>query len=402
MKKKVITWMISLAMAAAVLTGCGAGAQESIETDNAAVENGEAEDVNDDSEAEDANDEGGAGAANDEDGAGAANDASEAEDVNDAGEAEAVNNTDDHEDVHIRIGSLKGPTSMGLVYLMDQADKGETANNYEFTMTAAADELLPSMLSGDLDIILIPANVASVLYNKTEGGVSVIDINTLGVLYMVSGDDTIRSMKDLKGRTVYLTGKGTTPDYVLKYLLKANGLAETDVTLEYKSEATEVAALLAETPEAIGVLPQPFVTAACAQNEKLSVVLDLTEQWDAVQDEEGSVRDGIKSRLVTGVTVVRNGFLVEHKEAVDKFMEERAASAAYANEHVEETAELVAAAGIIEKAPVAVKAIPKCNITYIDGGDMREALSGYLAVLCAQDASSVGGGLPGEDFYYIQ
>ena len=384
MRKKAITILMSLVLAIATVTGCGAGAQESTETDNAAVESGTAEDVNDDSEAEDAND------------------TSETEDVNDTGESEVVNDAGDHEDVHIRIGSLKGPTSMGLVYLMDQADKGETANNYEFTMTAAADELLPSMLSGDLDIILIPANVASVLYNKTEGGVSVIDINTLGVLYMVSGDDTIRSMEDLKGRTVYLTGKGTTPDYVLKYLLKENGLAETDVTLEYKSEATEVAALLAEVPEAIGVLPQPFVTAACAQNEKLSVVMDLTEQWDMVQDEEGSVRDGIKSRLVTGVTVVRNGFLVEHKEAVDKFMEEHAVSAAYANDHVEETAELVAAAGIIEKAPVAVKAIPKCNITYMDGGDMREALSGYLAVLCEQEASSVGGGLPGEDFYYIQ
>lgn len=384
MRKKAITILMSLVLAIASVTGCGAVAQESTETDNAAVESGTAEDVNDDSEAEDAND------------------TSETEDVNDTGESEVVNDAGDHEDVHIRIGSLKGPTSMGLVYLMDQADKGETANNYEFTMTAAADELLPSMLSGDLDIILIPANVASVLYNKTEGGVSVIDINTLGVLYMVSGDDTIRSMEDLKGRTVYLTGKGTTPDYVLKYLLKENGLAETDVTLEYKSEATEVAALLAEAPEAIGVLPQPFVTAACAQNEKLSVVMDLTEQWDMVQDEEGSVRDGIKSRLVTGVTVVRNGFLVEHKEAVDKFMEEHAASAAYANDHVEETAELVAAAGIIEKAPVAVKAIPKCNITYMDGGDMREALSGYLAVLCEQEASSVGGGLPGEDFYYIQ
>ncbi len=228
-----------------------------------------------------------------------------------------------------------------------------------------------------------------------------IDINTLGVLYMVSGDDTIKSMEDLKGRTVYLTGKGTTPDYVLHYLLKENGLTEEDVTLEYKSEATEVAALLAKTPEAIGVLPQPFVTAACSQNENLVVVMDLTEQWNRVQETNAAVKDGPRSQLVTGVTVVRNGFLEEHKAAVDQFMEEHAASAAYANEHVEEAAELVAAAGIIEKAPVAVKAMPKCNITYIDGNDMRYALEGYLSVLCEQDASSVGGSLPGENFYYI-
>lgn len=392
MRKKVVTLMMVITMSLATITGCGTGAQENPATDNATVESETAEDVNSVVEAEDADDTSELEEANN---------TNEAEDVNETGESEDVKGTGDHEAVTVRIGSLKGPTSMGLVYLMDQADKGEAANNYEFTMSAAADELLPSMISGDLDIILVPANVASVLYNKTEGGVSVIDINTLGVLYMVSGDDTIQSMEDLKGRTVYLTGKGTTPDYVLQYLLKENGLAETDVTLEYKSEATEVAAVLAEVPESIGVLPQPFVTAACAQNEKLSVVMDLTEQWDAVQDIAGSIQDGIKSRLVTGVTVVRNGFLDEHKEAVDKFLEEHENSAAYANEHVEEAAELVAAAGIIEKAPVAVKAMPQCNITYIDGCDMREALSGYLAVLAGQDASSVGGGLPEEDFYYI-
>ncbi len=293
----------------------------------------------------------------------------------------------------IWIGSLKGPTSMGLVYLMDQAEKGEAANHYEFKMAAAADELLPSMISGDLDIVLVPANVASVLYNKTQGGVTVIDINTLGVLYMVSGDTAIQSMEDLKGKTIYLTGKGTTPDYVLQYLLTENGLTTDDVALEYKSEATEVAAVLAEDTAAVGVLPQPFVTAACAQNENLSVVLDLTKEWSAVQGEGGS-------SLVTGVTVVRNAFLQENGAAVDKFLEEHKASAAYANENVEEAAELVAAAGIIEKAQVAVKAMPKCNITYIDGEDMKTALSGYLEVLYGQDPASVGGSLPGDDFYY--
>ncbi|MDE7131233.1 MAG: ABC transporter substrate-binding protein, partial [Lachnospiraceae bacterium] len=241
-----------------------------------------------------------------------------------------------------------------------------------------------------------------VLYMRTEGNISVIDINTLGVLYMVSGDDTIRDMEDLKGRTVCLTGKGTTPDYVLQYLLTENGLTTEDVKLEYKSEATEVAAMLAENPETIGVLPQPFVTAACAQNENLSVVMDLTEQWDMIQEKSEDGQDGMKSQLVTGVTVVRKVFLEENREAVDRFLEEHAASAAYANEHVEETAELVAKAGIIEKAPVAAKAIPACNITYIDGDDMKAALSGYLTVLYEQDAPSVGGGLPGDDFYYIR
>lgn len=294
----------------------------------------------------------------------------------------------------VRIGSLKGPTSMGLVYLMSQSEKGETAGSYSFTMATAADELLSKLTSGELDIALVPANVASVLYHKTEGGVSVIDINTLGVLYMVSGDQEISSMEDIKGRRVYLTGKGTTPDYVLRYLLSQNGLTEADVELEYKSEATEVVAYLAEDISAIGVLPQPFVTVACMQNEGLSIAMDLTAEWEALQDEGGG-------SLVTGVTIVRNDFLKEHPEAVTQFLEEHKESAAYANEQIEDAAKLVADYGIIEKAPVAQKAMPYCNITYIDGADMKDALSGYLEVLYGQDAASVGGSLPGDDFYYI-
>ncbi len=294
----------------------------------------------------------------------------------------------------VRIGGLKGPTSMGLVFLKEQAENEEAKEDYAFTMATAADELLPLMIKGELDIALVPANVAGVLYQKTEGGISVIDINTLGVLYMVSGDSSVSDMESLRGRTIYLTGKGTTPDYVLQYLLTANGMDLSDCTLEYRSEASEVAALLAEQPEAIGLLPQPFVTAACAQNEALSVVLNMNEQWDLVQGEGGS-------RMVTGVTVVRDEFLEEHPEAVRSFLEEHEASTQAINTDPEKGAQLVAAAGITANEAIAMKAIPECNITYIDGKEMQQALSGYLQVLFDQDPASVGGALPGEDFYYI-
>ncbi len=298
------------------------------------------------------------------------------------------------EPVAVRVGGLKGPTSMGLVFLQEQAQGGQAAQEYEFTMAVAADELLPLMIKGELDIALIPANVASVLYNKTEGGISVIDINTLGVLYLVSGDNTIDSMESLRGRTVYLTGKGTTPDYVLQYLLRANGIDPSECTLEYRSEATEVAALLAEQPQAAGLLPQPFVTVACAQNEELGVVLDMNQQWNLAQGEGGS-------SMVTGVTVVRNAFLQEHPGVVQSFLEEHAASVRAIQEDPDKGAQLVVAAEIIAKEPIARKAIPQCNITYIDGEEMRQALSGYLQALFEQDPASVGGKVPGEDFYYV-
>lgn len=295
----------------------------------------------------------------------------------------------------LRIGSLKGPTSMGLVSLMDQTSKGESMGSYEFTMVTAADELLAKMIGKELDIALVPANMASILYQKTEGGVRVIDINTLGVLYVVSSDHTIQSIGDLKGKTVYLTGKGTTPDYVFQYLLDANALTTQDVKLEYKSEAAEVAAILTEQPDAVGLLPQPFVTVACAQNEALSMVLDLTAEWEQIQGENGG-------SLVTGVTVVRTDLLSEQEDDVLLFMEEHQASAKYVSENVEEAAELVAQAGIIEKAPIAQKAIPYCSITYLDGAQMKTMLQGYLQVLYDQDPKTIGGNLPKDDFYFIK
>jgi len=301
--------------------------------------------------------------------------------------------TAENEPVQIRVGSLKGPTSIGLLKLMKEAEEGAAADNYTFTMETAADALLPMIIQEQLDIALVPANVASVLYNKTEGQITVIDINTLGVLYMVSADTSLGSIEELKGKTIYLTGKGTTPDYVLHYILEQNGIGEEEVTLEYKSEAAEVAAVLAAQPESIGLLPQPFVTAACAQNESLQVVFDMTEEWRVLQGEGGS-------ELVTGVTVVRNGFLEENKDAVDRFLEAHKQSTEFANTNVEETAELAAEKGIIEKVQLAAKAIPECHITYMDGKDMKAALSGYLEVLIGQNPESVGGKLPEADFYY--
>lgn len=295
----------------------------------------------------------------------------------------------------VRIAGLKGPTSMGLLFLQEKNESGDALEDYEFSMMTAADEILPLMIKGDLDIALVPANVAAVLYNKTEGGVTVIDINTLGVLYMVSGDSSVASVEDLRGRTIYLTGKGTTPDYTLHYILESNGIGESEVTLEYKSEATEVAAVLAEEPDGIGLLPEPFVTAACAQNDALSVVLDMTEEWAALQGEDGS-------QLVTGVTIVRTEFLDEHPEAVQTFLQEHLESTDAVNADPEKGAALAVAAEIVAKEAIAQRAIPGCNITCITGEEMKQALSGYLQVLFDQDASSVGDALPGEDFYYIQ
>ena len=375
MKRKVMALLLTFSVLTLTLTGCGnSKTQDSVSRGQESAEE-EKSVITDETEAQNT----GSGSTETE--------SAETESTEEADEETESVKTE------VRVGSLKGPTSIGLMKLMKDAEEKTAANDYTFTMETAADALLPMIIQGELDIALVPANVASVLYHKTEGAITVIDINTLGVLYMVSADTSLTGIGDLKGKTIYLTGKGTTPDYALHYILGQNGISEADVTLEYKSEAAEVAAVLANEPESIGLLPQPFVTAACAQNESLQVIFDLTKEWRAVQGEEGS-------ELVTGVTIVRNEFLQENKEAVERFLEEHKASAEFANDHVEETAELVAEKGIIEKAQVAAKAIPNCNITYMDGEEMKTALSGYLSVLMEQNPESIGGKLPEDDFYY--
>lgn len=208
---------------------------------------------------------------------------------------EKGNTAQTNEKIDIKIGSLKGPTTMGMVKLMEDSEKGETENNYTVSMTGTADEIVTSIVKGELDVAAVPCNLASVLYNKTEGQISVAAINTLGVMYVVENGNDIKSVEDLKGKTLYTTGKGTTPEYVLNYILSENGIDVTkDLTVEYKSEATEVATVLAENEDAIAMLPQPFVTTAQAKNSNLRIALDMTEEWNKVQGNSGSA-------LVTGV-----------------------------------------------------------------------------------------------------
>lgn len=290
----------------------------------------------------------------------------------------------------LRVGSLKGPTTMGLVNLMSEVESG-TKNGYSFEMQSQPDVIMSELVSGKLDIALLPANVAAVAYNKTKHGVSAIDINTLGVLYCVTGDENIKSVKDLAGKTVLSTGQGASPEYVLNYLLEKNGVTDCDV--QFKSEATEIAALLKQDPAQIAILPQPFVTVATAQNDQLKVAFSLTDEWKSVSPD---------SKLLTGVTVVRNEVLENRAAEVDQFIADHQASTEKAATDVDATAELVAKYGIIAKAPVAKKALPNCNIVAIAGDEMKTDLAGYLQVLFDANPKSVGGTMPDDNFYYIQ
>ena len=299
---------------------------------------------------------------------------------------------DNAEPMTIRIAGLKGPTSMGMVKLMEDNEQGESFHNYTFDILGSADEVTPKLVQGEYDIAAVPANLASVLYNNTEGKVQLLAINTLGVVYIVEKGDSIQSLEDLKGKTIYATGKGSTPQYGLDYILAENGIdMETDVTMEWKSEPTEVVQLLASSENAVAMLPQPYVTVAQSQVEGLRIAVDLNKAWEDLDN--GSL-------FLTGTLVVRTEFAQQNPEALAAFLKEYEASTQWVNENVEEAAQLVEKVGIV-KAAVAQKAIPYCNITYIAGEQMQPIMDGYLKVLFDCNEKSVGGKLPDKDFYYV-
>ena len=251
------------------------------------------------------------------------------------------------EETPVRVMALKGPTAMGMVQLMDSSEAGAVSGNaYTFTIAASADEVTPKLVQGEADIAAVPANLASVLYYNTEGQVQVLAINTLGVLYIVENGESIQSVSDLAGKTIYASGKGSTPEYALNYILSGNGIdPEADVTIEWKSEHSECVAALAADEDGIAMLPQPFVTTAQTQNENLRVALDLTEEWDALQADAES-----PSALLTGVVVVRTAFAAEHPEAVNAFLDSYQESVEYVNANIPEAASLIEKYDIVPAA----------------------------------------------------
>jgi NitT/TauT family transport system substrate-binding protein len=294
--------------------------------------------------------------------------------------------------VDVNVVALKGPTAMGMVKLMSDVDAGDvTSNDYHFSIAANVDEVPPLIAKGEVDIAAVPANLASVLYNNTEGSVEVLAINTLGVLYLVENGEASGSLEQLKGRTIYASGKGATPEYALNYILTQNGIdPASDVTIEWLPEHAACVTSLVADPTGIALLPQPFVTSAQTQSPELHVTFDLTEEWEKL---------GGDSTLVTGVVVARKDFIEQEPQAIADFLEKYEASVRFVNANNDEAAALVGAYDIVPEA-VAQKALPECNIVYLAGDEMHGKLSGYLQTLYDQNPASVGGTLPPDEFYY--
>lgn len=289
------------------------------------------------------------------------------------------------DDTEIRIAALKGPTGMGMVKLADK----QNYPNYTVSIEASPDALNPRIISGEVDVAAVPVNLASVLYNKLDGDISVLAVSTLGVLYVLEAGSEVNSVADLAGKTVYATGQGATPEYILNYLLDKNGVAGS-VEVNYVGEHAALATMLADGSAEIGMLPEPNVTSTLAGNDNLRIALNLTEEWNKVCSTE----------LVQGVVIARKSFVNEHPEAIEQFLREYEKSSAFVNENIDEAAKLIVDAGILGNVEIAKKAIPNCNISFSKGEAMHKAVEGMLAVLFEANPKSIGGKLPDKDFYY--
>ena len=291
----------------------------------------------------------------------------------------------------VNLAILKGPTGMGCSELLKKNAEGTALNNYNFTIAGSPDQITGKLVSGELDIAALPTNAVSALYNKTKGGVTLVALNTLGVLYILEKGNSVTSVADLKGKNVLASGKGSTAEYVLNFILEKNGIKPgEDVTIDYAAEHTEAAAQALAGKYDIVMLPEPFVTSVTAQNADFKVKINLTDEWKKLGAGE----------LSMGAIAVRTAFLNENKAAVDSFLKEYAESVAFTNSNIEEAAAIIEEYDIA-KAAVAQKAIPNCNIVFIDGSEMKQNAESFLKIIAEADPSSVGGALPDSAFYYI-
>ena len=299
----------------------------------------------------------------------------------------------EEEALTIRAAGMKGPTSLGLVKLMEDDANGTSVNDYAFNVFGTPDEITTRLIKGELDMAALPANAAATVYNRTNGAITVLAVNTLGVVYIVEKGDSVQSLSNLAGKKIYAVGKGTTPEYGLSYLLAQNGMSIDELDIEWKSEATEILPLLKTQENAIAMIPQPFVTAAGLQVEGLRVALSLNEEWEALEN---------GSQFITGVLVARTEFVEKHPQAVAAFLAEYEASIDYAKTETASAAALVVKYGIMDSVPLATKALPNCNLAFIAGAEMKSALSAYLNTLYTQNPQAVGGAMPGDSFYYVE
>lgn len=281
------------------------------------------------------------------------------------------------------VATLAGPTGMGMIQMF-----GNPA--YDISLLTSPDEITPKIISGEVSVATIPSNLAAVLYNKMKGGISIVAVNTMGVLYILENGDTVSSVEDLAGKTIYATGQGSTPEYALNKILEANGLDDVDV--EYMGAHADLANAMAAGEVKLALLPEPYVSTVLAKNPDVSVKIDINKEWQKIFGEDAG--------MPMGVTVVSNDFAA-NKADMDQLIADYSASVDYVTTDTDAAAADIVAQGIVGAEAVAKSAIPRCGISFITGEQCKTILDDYFDVMFESNPDSLGGAIPDDAIFYM-
>lgn len=292
----------------------------------------------------------------------------------------------------LEVAALNGPTGIGMVQMLEEMEGAENPK-YNIALYQSPDEIVGKVVSGELDIACVPSNLGAVLYNKTEGGIKLLGMNTLGVLYIVENGQTVQNIEDLKGKTILSSGKDSTPEFVLNYILNEAGLVpDEDVTVEFMGNHSDIASKLMAEEGTIALLPQPFVTTVVAKNENIRMAIDVNEAWNNLNQMD----------LPMGIIIANANVVKDNAKGIEAFLKDYETSVKFVDENLEDAAALVEKFGIVPNAAIAKVAIPKCNIVYRDSSASKDSLNKFYEILEQANPKAVGGKLPDEAFYTLQ
>ncbi|MEN8906284.1 MAG: MqnA/MqnD/SBP family protein [Clostridiales bacterium] len=292
----------------------------------------------------------------------------------------------------MKIGTLKGPTGMGMSYMMEKDEKGESKLDYSFNIVGAPDQLTSDIINNKIDVAAVPTNLAAILYTKTKGNIQLLGVNTLGVLYLIENGNTIKNISDLKEKSVISSGKGAAPEYIFQYLIEKNGLdINNDVNIEYLTEHSEVAASIVSGKNKLAIIPEPFVTTVLSKNKDLRIALNFTEEWSKATSE---------SELPMGVIIVSKKFADENSDSINTFMNEYTESVDFVNNNHNKASEFIKKFDILQDSNLASKAISNSSITFIESKESKDDILKFYEILNDLNPKTIGGSIPDDKFFY--
>lgn len=294
------------------------------------------------------------------------------------------------EPLQLTVAGLKGPSSIGMLRMIESEPVFGEDVETEYQIVDEPQLMIARIMSGEADIAAVPINLAAVLYNK-GAPYRLGAVTGDGLLHIVSSREDIGSVEDLKGKRIYCIAQGSTPEFVLRYVLEKSGIdPDTEVELDFSFDHVAIAPQLIAGKVDLAVLPEPFVSIVASKNPAVQPVIDLQQVWAELS--------GTGDTYPITATLVRNSLYREHPEALKAFFAAYRESIDWANANPAEAGGL-AGKYMEMPAPIIAKAMPRLNLRYQSPREARSRVEELYQVFHGFAPASVGGTIPGDEFY---